>query len=186
VSGTFSVSVPDTSASFEPFWRALREAVAYGEAHVGRADPARCFRAEALRPPTLCPSYVAAVSSVLTQRRSETFTSAAPQHMESGRLVLYFPDAAQSDGASSAESEGFFDIHGCPPWGTWVGFFVDESDLPDAFAAYLVAWVPPELLDLAAQGIAASTDQCITWLDGSEVALRAVLAAGAERLSGCG
>src|SRR6187401_3011589 len=37
VSGTFSVSVPDSSASFEPFWRSLREAVLYGEAHVGRA-----------------------------------------------------------------------------------------------------------------------------------------------------
>jgi hypothetical protein len=174
----FSLSTPDCSASLEPFWRSLREAVSYGEAHVGRADPARCFRAEALRPPTLCPSYTAAVSSVLTQRRSEAFGAAAPQRLESGRLVLYFPEAAQSDGASSAESEGFFDIHGCPPWGIWAGFFVDQSDLPDAFAAYLVAWVPPELLELASQGIDASLDQCITWLDRSEVALRALLESG--------
>jgi len=36
--------------------------------------------------------------------------------------------------------------------------------------------VPPELVELASQGIDASTDQCIVWLDRSEVALRRVLA----------
>ena len=106
----------------------------------------------------------------------KAFAQKARDPLSSGRWYGYFPDAAQSDGAPSVESEGFFDIHGCPPWGTWIAFFVDQSDLPDAFAAYLVAWVPPELMELAAQGIEASTDQCITWLDRSEVALREVLA----------
>jgi hypothetical protein len=71
-----------------------------------------------------------------------------------GRLLLYAPDENLCDGAAQSSSKGFFDVDNIPPWDTWV-CFVDR---------YLVSWVPPQLLDLANQGVDANPEQCILWV----------------------
>jgi hypothetical protein len=109
-------------------------------------------------------------------RRAGIPAPTASRGLEGGRLLLYFPDADLCCGAAEAESRGFFDVHNCPPWGTWIGFFADEGVPDDAYASYLVAWVPGELLGLASRGIEVNPEACIAWLDEAEVSLRFLLA----------
>ena len=92
-----------------------------------------------------------------------------------GRLLVYFPDADLCDGAAQLESKGFLDVHNCPPWGTWVGFFADARKSDDAYANYLVAWIPPEFLTLVSAGIDMNPEECILWLERTQVALRSLL-----------
>lgn len=75
------------------------------------------------------------------------------ERLQSGRLLLYAPDENLFDGAASSASRGFFDVDNIPPWDTWVCFFEQ----------YLVSWVPPQLVELANQGIDANPEQCILW-----------------------
>jgi len=91
-----------------------------------------------------------------------------------GRLLIYFPDAQLSDGAAEAASEGFFDVHNAPPWGSWVAYFEDRAS-ESPYSSYLLAWVPETLVALAAAGIDVNPEQCIVWLDDAPVALREVI-----------
>jgi hypothetical protein len=79
--------------------------------------------------------------------------------------MVYFPDADLCCGAAEVESEGWFDVFNTPPWDTWVGFFRDDLPDTDAYANYLVAWVPPVFLEHVARGIEVNPEQCIRWLD---------------------
>jgi hypothetical protein len=74
-------------------------------------------------------------------------------HPDSGRLLLYAPDESLFDGAAQYTSKGFFDVNNIPPWDTWVCFF----------EKYLVSWVPPQLVELASQGIDVNPEGCILW-----------------------
>lgn len=104
-----------------------------------------------------------------------------PQRIESmpdlrgGRLMVYFPDADLCDGAAEIESEGFFDLYNTPPWDTWVLYCTDRR--PDSLSceAYLLAYVPAPLVDLANVGIIVNPEQCIQWLSDTDVTLRARL-----------
>jgi hypothetical protein len=88
-----------------------------------------------------------------------------------GRLVAYFPGDSLSDGPAEAESKGFFDVDNIPPYDTWVWMVrnVRAAEYPgttgEIDANYLVAWVPPDFIDLANRGIEANPEQCIMWLD---------------------
>ena len=84
---------------------------------------------------------------------------------------MYFPDADLCDGAAEAESRGFFDAFNTPPWGTWAAFVSEEKYANRSYANYLVAWVPPVFLEDAASGVVVNPEQCIQWLDESDVAL---------------
>ena len=89
-----------------------------------------------------------------------------------GRLVAYFPSFNLADGAAAAESKGFFDVDNVPPYDTWVWMVrnVRTSAYADGArgemdANYLVAWVPPDLIQLANAGVAVNPEACILWLD---------------------
>jgi hypothetical protein len=89
-----------------------------------------------------------------------------------GRLLAYFPDDNLFDGAAEAESQGFFDVNNIPPYDTWVWMVrnVRSSAYADGAcgemdANYLVAWVPPDLIQLANAGVAVNPEACILWLD---------------------
>lgn len=86
-------------------------------------------------------------------RTEQRYPSTVLQDLAGGRLLLYSPDENLCDGAAQYSSMGFFDVDNAPPWDTWVCFF----------ETYLVSWVPPQLLDLANQGIDANPEQCILW-----------------------
>jgi len=81
------------------------------------------------------------------------------KRLEDGRLLLYTPDENLCDGAAQYTSKGFFDVDNTPPWDTWICFFEQ----------YLVSWVPPQLLELASQGIDVNPEQCILWAPETEL-----------------
>jgi hypothetical protein len=150
----------------------LQETIAWCETRANVLDPTGCLRDEALRPPTLSRSYASAVSTVLAWRRIAAPMSSANPGLAGGRLLVYFPDADLCDGAAQLESKGFLDVHNCPPWGTWVGFFADGDESDDAYSKYLVAWIPPAFLKLVSAGIDVNPEECIVWLDQARVTLR--------------
>jgi hypothetical protein len=133
-------------------------------------DPARSLRTPDLRPRVLERSYAAAVSSVCQKRtRALAADRRAADVGDSGataggRLLVYFPDAELCDGAAEAESRGFFDVHNCPPWDTWIAFHeVPAEDV--SFRSVVVAWVPSVLVADAHRGVYVNPEQCIQWLE---------------------
>lgn len=89
-----------------------------------------------------------------------------------GRLVAYFPDDNLSCGTAQHQSRGFFDVKNIPPYDTWVWMVgntrtYDRTDgsKGEHDANYLVAWVPPDFIQLASDGIAVNPEECIMWLD---------------------
>ena len=65
-----------------------------------------------------------------------------------------------------------------PPWDTWVDYCKDEQSNIDSFdSEYLIAWVPPEFVGLANEGIAVNPEQCIQWLSDTSVELANALRA---------
>ena len=92
--------------------------------------------------------------------------------LRGGRLLAYFPDDNLFDGAAETESQGFFDVDNIPPYDTWVWmvrnvrtFAYAEGGRGEMNADYLVAWVPPNFVQLASAGIAVNPEACILWLD---------------------
>lgn len=89
-----------------------------------------------------------------------------------GRLLAYFPDDNLACGTAEAESQGFFDVDNIPPYDTWVwmvrnvrAFAYADGARGEMEANYLVAWVPPDFIQLASAGIAVNPEACILWLD---------------------
>jgi hypothetical protein len=113
----------------------------------------------------------------LRERRLEQLKAERidPSHfadsLGNGRLALYFPRENLCDGAACVSSEGFFDCDNIPAWDTWVCCTtVVHRDIPewrfspDETSEVLVSWIPPQLLGIARQGVAANPEQCIVWL----------------------
>jgi len=92
--------------------------------------------------------------------------------LQGGRLLVYFPDEELSDGAAEAETAGFFDAYNAPPWDTWVSLLGDEND---PSGPHLVSWVPPSFLELATAGIEVNPEECIRWVEDTDVPLRTQL-----------
>ena len=88
--------------------------------------------------------------------------------------MIYFPDEDLADGAAESESDGFFDVDNAPPWDTWIAMVEDDDAEP--VRPYLVTWVPREFLKLAQAGISANPEECIRWLDDTDVAMRRIIA----------
>jgi hypothetical protein len=118
---------------------------------------------------------MAAVSLVVAWRGASARVSTLSESLTGGRLLVYFPDADLCCGAAEAESRGYLDVHNCPPWGTWVGFFADKREAESAYDNYLVAWVPRAFEELVSAGIAVNPEDCIAWLDSADVGLRDVV-----------
>ena len=89
-----------------------------------------------------------------------------------GRLLAYFPEDNLADGVAATESEGFFDVDNIPPYDTWVWmvpsmrtFQYADGASGEMEANYLVAWVPPDFIQLASRGVDVNPEECIRWLD---------------------
>lgn len=89
-----------------------------------------------------------------------------------GRLVAYFPNDNLFDGCAEVESKGFFDVDNIPPHDTWVWMVRNSRirQLADGRnweheANYLVAWVPPDFIQLAGRGVDANPEECVLWLE---------------------
>jgi GrpB-like predicted nucleotidyltransferase (UPF0157 family) len=82
--------------------------------------------------------------------------------IDEGRLLIYYPDENLCDGAAPAASADFFDVDNIPPWDTWLLYVSEPGSRGEN---YLIAWVPPELLKLAAAGVDVNPEECIMWAD---------------------
>ncbi|HEY7127355.1 MAG TPA: hypothetical protein VH540_25710 [Ktedonobacterales bacterium] len=99
-----------------------------------------------------------------------------------GRLVFYDPDQNLFDGAAESASEGFFDVDNMPPWDLWLAYCIEQTrhdwwNSPGE--TYLLAWVPPDFLELANAGIAVNPEECVVWAETVEAeTLRLLRGAG--------
>jgi hypothetical protein len=84
-----------------------------------------------------------------------------------GRFMLYFPDENLADGYAESVSGGLFDVDNLPAYDTWVSFF-SEEDYPRQSAR---RYVPAPLIDAADAGIEGNPEECIVWLDQSDVSI---------------
>jgi hypothetical protein len=165
-------SVPDVSASTQPFDDCVAQTVAWCGPRVDLANPRGCLRTPSLAPRPLAPDYFSAVHSVLASRRQSQGQPFGWSRAGEGRLMVYFPDADLCDGAAELETGGWFDVYNTPPWDTWAGFFQDDRPGSDAYARYLVAWVPAPFVEIVVRGICVNPEQCIAWLDDTDCEIR--------------
>jgi hypothetical protein len=115
--------------------------------------------------------------ALLTMPRTEP--SQIREVLGKGRLLLYYPDENLSDGAAPLNSERFFDDENAPPWDTWLVYVIDSIANHET---YLLAWVPPECLELATGGIEANPEYCIRWAaDADAKVVRQLRSAGLLR-----
>jgi hypothetical protein len=113
------------------------------------------------------------VVNALAARRSELLKAQGivptrfATEMSKGGIIAFSPDMTLWDGAAEGGSEGFFDASNTPAWDTWVAFVVESEDHRNGFTgwqSYLLAWVPPQHLELADTGIEMNPELCIDWV----------------------
>ncbi len=78
----------------------------------------------------------------------------------SGNCLVYLPQFTLSDGIAESLSSGFFDVHNCPGWDTWIG----RLRLCEGADA-LISWIPDELLGLVNSGLNSNAERCLLWAD---------------------
>ena len=154
----------------------LREAAAWCSTRVDSASPRALLAPKRLAPLTLPRDRSSAVDEVCGERSGDLRTQSVSEGQlpARGRLLVYFPDAELSDGAAQVQSREFFDVFNAPPWGTWVAYF-EESSRGVSQNAYLLAWVPAELVALARAGIEVNPEGCIAWLEDTTVEIREIV-----------
>ena len=74
-----------------------------------------------------------------------------------GRILVAEVDSSVTDGASEAESDGFIDIHDCPPIDTW--FYKTQNKTGRIF----YAWIPEQFVELTQNAIDVNMLECFTW-----------------------
>jgi hypothetical protein len=73
-----------------------------------------------------------------------------------------------NDGLAEQESDGFFDVHDCPPSDFWLGFatvFPPHKRADSTHVDVLISWIPTELEELAMRGINVIAGNCSDWAD---------------------
>jgi hypothetical protein len=158
----------------------LAQTIAWCCANARSDAPMTSVRTPDLMPKLLCSNRDEAISDVGSSRgwrvRTEVpDTVSAIPNLRRGRLLIYFPDDELCDGAAEVESKGFYDTHNTPGWDTWVSYFEDDVDRRRR-TNYLLAYVPPQLVEFAEIGIAVNPEECIAWLPDCDISLRAYLA----------
>jgi len=162
-------SEPDISCSLDPFWESLSKTIAWCLPKVATTMPATCLRSPDTRPRLFTTSHLDTAAEALRHRYPTPLPVTPMGDLQGGRLLVYFPDLDLCDGAAEVESRGFFDVNNAPPWDTWVAFvhYPDDSE-----RSFLVAWAPPAFVQLANAGIQVNPEECVKWLDDSDVDLK--------------
>jgi hypothetical protein len=168
--------------AFEQFKDRLAQTIFWCAPRANKVNPATSLRTAELRPRLLEENRSSAVNTVVYARElyggADIRKATIPRNLGGGRLLIYFPNNDLACGAAAQETKGFFDINNVPPWDTWVAYCQDEQENIDSFdTEYLIAWIPPEFVHLANEGIGVNPEQCILWLSDTSVELAKVLRA---------
>jgi hypothetical protein len=154
--------------SLETFIERLPETVAWCSRVTEMGDLAKAFRSDRLEPWIWSDGRKKMIESVASPRNWDVGRNAERDiaKLPKGRLLVYYPDLTLTEGATQAETRGFFDIYDAPPWDTWMAYFCETEINRDQFSyPYLVSWVPEVLVDIVTRGIGVSSTECIVWLD---------------------
>lgn len=89
-----------------------------------------------------------------------------------GRVLLFAPLMSLNDGLAGDLTAGFFDVHNCPAWDTWVAF-IDTIDREVSglatrchlWESCLVAFIPECSVAAVDQGVSANVEGCVAWAD---------------------
>jgi len=139
------------------------------------ADPTNSLRTSDLRPPSFLQLDTVArreaMMDTLAEKRFKLlrfngkYRILPAKALAGGRLVVYDPDQNRFDSMALVESFGYFDWDNLPPWDTWIAYVRDEERDRQGIshASYLVAWVPPDLIERADAGIRANPERCLLW-----------------------
>jgi hypothetical protein len=161
-------SEPDLRESNKPFWNSLAATIAWCMPKVDVTTPGTCLRTAHTRPRLFTRGYFDTVSEALRHRYPRPKEVPMDKDLERGRLLVYFPDLDLCDGAAEAESRGFLDVNNAPPWDTWIAMIADRRA---KCGPCLIAWVPPEFLQLADAGVQVNPEECVKWLDADAIAM---------------
>lgn len=159
-----------SNSTAEAFRHSLAQAVAWCDPRVDADSPATCLRSAellaALPESEATSGYWQSVTVInqLVTLRSSFVASEEGRHGQHGRLVCCHVAASEASEASCGESEGYFDEFDVPPWDSWVAWF-PHGNSDQSNDGYLIAWVPPALVDLAQRGIDVNPVECIFWAD---------------------
>lgn len=177
----------------QPFWQRVAETVTWCSPRANPSDPRHSLRSEEIGNEEIKDwdtekNYVICMKWIAQHRQCNLPTAAllaATPDLCGGRFVLFFPDSNLADGAAEDASRGFFDTFNTPPWDAWVAFVSGDGNSGDenlnrCRTNYLVAWVPPVFLEVAASGIRVNPEECIQWLDETDVSLAKFLQDGIQ------
>lgn len=173
--------------------RRIAETIAWCRLRADFRDPAHSLRTSGLRSDNCRPEPdewghllydwgsltdktvpAAAVESLARKRAdalilSRFYPAELPHEFANGRLLIFDPDYSDWSGLSEAETRGFIDVRDVPPWDTWIGYFSETAQADPsrpyapASVAYLLSWVPPELLAEVNDGILVNPVECFFW-----------------------
>jgi hypothetical protein len=176
--GEFHFKLSSAPSWLEYLQLLVNETATWCSLRADRSAAGACLRPESIRPSVLLRTRWDCVGDVCGKRRTELQRQKVlPTAGHAGRLLLYFPDANLADGAAEAESGGFFDVDNAPPHGTWIAYF-EERAADVSYKSYLLSWVPAAPVSLANAGVNVNPEECIAWVDTSDMAIRRVLEFG--------
>ena len=155
-------SEPDFTESFEPFQERLAETISWCLRAVKLGPFGTALRTMAYVPPPSLPwpDTVRAVAEARLKILGRSWRRTLDP-LGGGELLTYRTRHPGSGGGARDASEGYFDGRDIPPWDTWVAW-IEELD-----RQYLVCWVPPEAMAVAAAGIGVA-EGSLAWLAASE------------------
>jgi len=157
--------------SAENFKLHLAQTILWCAPRVDIANPKDSLRTPELRPRVFERDRFSAVDFVATERQRQggvKFRDAQlPKGLCNGHLLAYFPETNLYDGAAEIHTDGFLDVDNLPGWDTWVAFFEDEPETN--YGSYLIAWIPPQFVELVSEGIDCNPEECIMWLSDTKV-----------------
>ncbi len=158
-------------------WLRLAETAVWVDSHLDLENLQHSLRNFDSSPHPFESSYQNVVESTCEHRISthrQRFHRNPAELVADGRFIAYLPYQNLADGAANLETFGYFDNNNCPPWDTWIAY-LQESHIYHKILTegqsidYLLAWVHPHLIDVVDDGIRANPEECIFWLDNSDL-----------------
>ena len=111
------------------------------------------------------------VEHVIAERRRlvtpRSATSLGERHLlNDGRLLALFPNYSNINCMSAWATGYFLDENDSPPWDTWVDIIrTPPIESKKSFDELLVAWIPPDYIEIVNLGIETEIIDILMWVD---------------------